>query len=59
MLESEGVTIAAVEGCQGIERVRFNFTGQAAHAGTTPMAMRRDAGLAAAACATADRRAAR
>ena len=51
VLESEGVTIAAVEGCQGIERVRFNFTGQAAHAGTTPMAMRRDAGLAAAACA--------
>jgi hydantoinase/carbamoylase family amidase len=51
VLESEGVTIAAVEGCQGIERVRFRFTGQAAHAGTTPMAMRRDAGLAAAGCA--------
>ena len=51
VLESEGVTIAAVEGCQGIERHRFTFTGQAAHAGTTPMAMRRDAGLAAAACA--------
>ena len=51
VLESEGVTIAAVEGCQGIERVRFTFVGQAAHAGTTPMAMRKDAGLAAAACA--------
>ncbi len=51
VLEAEGVTVAAVEGCQGIERVRFTFTGQAAHAGTTPMAMRRDAGLAAAACA--------
>jgi hydantoinase/carbamoylase family amidase len=51
VLEAEGVTIAAVEGCQGIERVRFRFAGQAAHAGTTPMAMRRDAGLAAAACA--------
>ena len=51
VLEAEGVTVAAVEGCQGIERVRFRFTGQAAHAGTTPMAMRRDAGLAAAACA--------
>ncbi len=50
-MEAEGVTVAAVEGCQGIERVRFSFTGQAAHAGTTPMAMRRDAGLAAAACA--------
>jgi N-carbamoyl-L-amino-acid hydrolase len=51
VLESEGATTAAVEGCQGIERVRFTFTGQAAHAGTTPMAMRKDAGLAAAACA--------
>ena len=51
VMEAEGVTIAAVEGCQGIERHRFTFTGQAAHAGTTPMAMRRDAGLAAAACA--------
>ena len=48
VLEAEGVTLAAVEGCQGIERHRFTFTGQAAHAGTTPMAMRRDAGLAAA-----------
>jgi N-carbamoyl-L-amino-acid hydrolase len=51
VLESEGFTVAAVEGCQGIERVRFSFTGQASHAGTTPMAMRQDAGLAAAACA--------
>ena len=51
VLEAEGRTVAAVEGCQGIERVRFTFKGQAAHAGTTPMAMRRDAGLAAAACA--------
>jgi beta-ureidopropionase / N-carbamoyl-L-amino-acid hydrolase len=52
VLEAEGVTVAAVEGCQGIERVRFSFEGQAAHAGTTPMGMRRDAGLAAAKCAT-------
>lgn len=51
VMEAEGIAIAAVEGCQGIERMRFTFTGQAAHAGTTPMAMRRDAGLAAAACA--------
>ncbi|MEJ7875694.1 MAG: Zn-dependent hydrolase [Solirubrobacterales bacterium] len=51
VMEAEGVTIAAVTGCQGIERLRFNFAGQAAHAGTTPMAMRRDAGLAAAATA--------
>ncbi|MDQ3729939.1 MAG: Zn-dependent hydrolase [Actinomycetota bacterium] len=52
VMEAEGVTVAAVTGCQGIERLRFNFTGQAAHAGTTPMAMRRDAGLAAAGLAT-------
>ena len=51
VLEAEGVSIAAVEGCQGIERRRFSFAGQAAHAGTTPMSMRRDAGLAASACA--------
>ncbi|MDQ2676821.1 MAG: Zn-dependent hydrolase [Actinomycetota bacterium] len=51
VLEAEGVTVAAVDGCQGVERVRFRFTGQAAHAGTTPMGMRQDAGLAAAACA--------
>jgi hydantoinase/carbamoylase family amidase len=53
VLEAEGVPVAAVVGCQGIERVRFHFSGQAAHAGTTPMSMRRDAGLAAAACAVA------
>jgi len=52
VMETDGVTVAAVTGCQGIERVRFSFKGQAAHAGTTPMAMRRDAGLAAASCAT-------
>ena len=51
VLENEGVSLAAVTGCQGIERVRFHFAGQADHAGTTPMALRRDAGVAAAACA--------
>jgi N-carbamoyl-L-amino-acid hydrolase len=48
VLEADGTGIAAVEGCVGIERHRFAFTGQAAHAGTTPMDRRRDAGLAAA-----------
>ena len=42
---------AAVSGCAGVERHRFRFTGQASHAGTTPMDRRRDAGLAAAECA--------
>jgi len=53
VMEAEGAKVAAVEGCQGIERHRFTFRGQAAHAGTTPMAMRHDAGLAAALCAVA------
>jgi len=48
VLESEGAQAAAVRGCVGIERHRFRFTGQASHAGTTPMDRRRDACLAAA-----------
>ena len=47
-MEAEGLRAAAVTGCAGVERVRFSFTGQASHAGTTPMEARRDAGLAAA-----------
>ncbi len=48
VLEAEGLRTAAVSGCAGVERCRFRFTGQASHAGTTPMDRRRDAGLAAA-----------
>ena len=48
VLEDEGLRAAAVSGCAGVERHRFRFTGQASHAGTTPMDRRRDAGLAAA-----------
>jgi len=48
VLEREGIPTAAVAGCVGIERHRFRISGQAAHAGTTPMELRRDAGLAAA-----------
>jgi allantoate deiminase len=51
VLEAEGRPAAAVAGCVGIERQRLRFRGQAAHAGTTPMGRRRDAGLAAAATA--------
>ncbi|HEY8466083.1 MAG TPA: hydantoinase/carbamoylase family amidase [Solirubrobacterales bacterium] len=54
-MEAEGLRAAAVAGCAGVERVRFTFTGQASHAGTTPMDMRRDAGLAAARAALAVR----
>lgn len=48
VLESLNKPLAAVLGALGVERHAVNFTGQAAHAGSTPMAMRRDA-LAAAA----------
>ena len=48
VLEREGVAVAAVSGTAGVERHRFGFSGQAAHAGTTPMELRRDAALAAA-----------
>jgi hydantoinase/carbamoylase family amidase len=53
VLDREGVAVAAVSGTAGVERHRFEFRGQAAHAGTTPMEMRRDAGLAAAGTALA------
>jgi len=48
VLDREGVAIGAVEGVQGISWRRATIEGAANHAGTTPMAMRRDAGLAAA-----------
>ncbi len=48
VLEAEGTSCSAVSGCAGVERKRFDFAGQASHAGTTPMDQRRDAGLAAA-----------
>ena len=55
-LEAEGLTIGAVEGVQGISWTEFTLTGQANHAGTTPMSMRRDAGFVAAAIAVQARR---
>jgi N-carbamoyl-L-amino-acid hydrolase len=42
VLEAQGVRIGAVTGVQGISWTRVTFTGQSNHAGTTPMAMRRD-----------------
>lgn len=52
VLENEGVTIGAVDGVQGISWQRVTITGQANHAGTTPMALRHDAGYAAARVST-------
>lgn len=42
ILESMNKGICAVTGTKGIERERLIFRGQAAHAGTMPMPMRRD-----------------
>jgi len=43
VLESLGMPLGVVLGTFGVERHRIRFTGQAAHAGSTPMAARRDA----------------
>lgn len=48
ILEAEDITLGAVEGVQGIFWTGFTIKGQANHAGTTPMHLRRDAGHAAA-----------
>jgi N-carbamoyl-L-amino-acid hydrolase len=56
ILEDEGVTIGVVTGVQGISWTEVTVTGRAAHAGTTPMRMRRDAGYVAAAITTFARR---
>ncbi len=55
VLDAEGIDIGVVTGVQGISWTEFTFTGQSNHAGTTPMAMRRDAGYAAAALTVAAR----
>ncbi len=52
VLEDEGVTIGAVTGVQGISWTELTITGQSAHAGTTPMRLRRDPGYVAAAINT-------
>jgi allantoate deiminase len=48
VLEAEDASLAVVETIVGQSRLQLTFTGQANHAGTTPMALRHDA-LAAAA----------
>jgi N-carbamoyl-L-amino-acid hydrolase len=49
VLEDQGITIGVVTGVQGISWTEVTITGQSAHAGTTPMRLRRDPGLVAAA----------
>ncbi len=59
VLERHDEVIGAVTGVQGISWQEVRFGGQFNHAGTTPMAYRRDAGLAAASVAVAARSIAR
>ncbi len=56
VLDAEEIAIGAVTGVQGICWTEYRFKGQTNHAGTTPMAMRRDAGYAAAHLAVEARR---
>jgi allantoate deiminase len=55
VLEAMGRSTGAVIGTYGVERHVLRFVGQAAHSGSTPIAMRRDAFLAAAETALACR----
>lgn len=48
VLEAQGKQVACVYGITGVERHFITFTGQAAHAGSFPIPMRRDGFLAAA-----------
>ncbi|MEN4920684.1 M20 family metallo-hydrolase [Achromobacter spanius] len=48
VLEHEDYTIGAVTGVQGIHWIEFTVRGVSNHAGTTPMALRHDAGIVAA-----------
>jgi N-carbamoyl-L-amino-acid hydrolase len=56
VLEERGVTIGAVTGVQGISWQELTLAGQANHAGTTPMRLRRDAGYVAGEVVAAVRR---
>jgi N-carbamoyl-L-amino-acid hydrolase len=56
VLEDEGLVIGAVEGITGLSWTEVSIGGRAAHAGTTPMQLRRDAGYVASEIVTAVRR---
>ncbi|CAM3850667.1 allantoate amidohydrolase [Deinococcus frigens] len=53
VLQDAGASLGVVEGIAGQNRFILNFVGQASHAGTTPMNLRRDALAAAARFAVA------
>jgi N-carbamoyl-L-amino-acid hydrolase len=46
VLEQDGIDIGVVTAIVGIRRIEVRFVGQAAHAGTAPMHLRRDAAYA-------------
>jgi beta-ureidopropionase / N-carbamoyl-L-amino-acid hydrolase len=46
VLEAEEIPLGVVSGIAGIARVRIRLEGEAGHAGTVPMNMRADAGMA-------------
>ena len=56
ILEDEGIEVGVVEGVQGISWTELTIAGQSAHAGTTPMRLRRDPGYVAAELTTFVRR---
>lgn len=56
VLEDAGVTVGVVTGVQGISWQELTITGTSAHAGTTPMRLRRDPAFVAAAITVAVRR---
>ncbi|HRI08350.1 MAG TPA: M20 family metallo-hydrolase [Nannocystaceae bacterium] len=56
VLDREGITIGAVTGVQGISWTEVTLRGVSNHAGTTPIALRHDAGLVAAEIAVSLRR---
>jgi allantoate deiminase len=53
VLEADGLSVAAVSAIAGQTRLNLSFSGEANHAGTTPMRLRRDALAAAAEWITA------
>ena len=59
ILENEHFVIGAVEGITGLSWTEVSITGRSAHAGTTPMDLRHDAGYAAGEIAVFVRRVAR
>src|SRR5205085_4086931 len=50
VLEAEGLSVGVVTAINGFSRLRITIRGEAGHAGTVPMGLRRDALAAAAEC---------